>query len=91
MDNIIKRRLKLQQRKAKIITEEARLKIQERKARTHHLIEIGGLVAKVKLDDLPSNSLLGAFISLKEKLIQNPNIQDQWTKICIIFRPLLTS
>ncbi|MFP3034502.1 MAG: conjugal transfer protein TraD, partial [Candidatus Tisiphia sp.] len=33
MDNVIKRRLKLEQKKAQIITEEARLKIQERKAR----------------------------------------------------------
>ncbi len=81
MDNVIKRRLKLEQKKAQIITEEARLKIQERKARTRRLIEIGGLVVKAKLDDLPTNSLLGAFVSLKEKLIQIPNIQDQWTKI----------
>ncbi|WP_410526175.1 conjugal transfer protein TraD [Rickettsia endosymbiont of Seladonia tumulorum] len=44
-------------------------------------MEIGGLVVKAKLDDLPTNSLLGAFVSLKEKLIQNPNIQDHWTKI----------
>ncbi|KJV76484.1 conjugal transfer TraD family protein [Rickettsia hoogstraalii str. RCCE3] len=53
MDNVIKRRLKLEQKKAQIITEEARLKIQERKARTRRLIEIGGLVVKAKLDDLP--------------------------------------
>ncbi len=58
MDNVIKRRLKLEQKKTQIITEEARLKIQERKARTRRLIEIGGLVVKAKLDDLPTNSLL---------------------------------
>ncbi|MCC8406642.1 MAG: conjugal transfer protein TraD [Rickettsia endosymbiont of Sceptobius lativentris] len=83
MENVIKRRLKLEQKKAKIITEEARLRIQERKARTRHLIEIGGLVVKAKLDYLPTNSLLGAFVSLKEKLIQYPSIQDHWTKIGI--------
>ncbi|XVN43616.1 MAG: conjugal transfer protein TraD [Candidatus Rickettsia vulgarisii] len=81
MDNVIKRRLKLEQKKAQIITEEARLKIQERKARTRRLIEIGGLVVKAKLDDLPSNSLFGALISLKKELIQHPNVQDQWTQI----------
>ncbi len=81
MGNVIKQRLKLEQKKAKIITAEAKLKIQERKARTRHLIQIGGLVAKAKLDDLSTNSLLGALVSLKEELIQNPNIQDQWTQI----------
>ncbi|WP_341793891.1 conjugal transfer protein TraD [Rickettsia endosymbiont of Ceutorhynchus obstrictus] len=80
MDNVIKRRLKLQQKKAKIITEEARLKIQERKARTRRLIEMGGLVVKAKLDCLPPNSLLGALVFLKNELMQHPNIQDQWTK-----------
>ncbi|AFC70039.1 conjugal transfer protein TraA [Rickettsia amblyommatis str. GAT-30V] len=77
MENVIKRRLKLEQKKAKIITEEARLKIQARKARTRHLIEIGGLVVKAKLDDLPTNSLLGAFVSLKENLSANKKRQIQ--------------
>ncbi|WP_161634608.1 conjugal transfer protein TraD, partial [Rickettsia tamurae] len=45
-----------------------------------HLISMGGLVVKAKLDDLPTNSLLGAFVSLKKELIQHPSIQDQWTK-----------
>lgn len=81
MDNVIKRRLKLEQKKAKVVIEEAKLKIQERKIRTRHLIEMGGLVVKAKLDDLPTNSLLGAFVSLKEELIQHPSIQNQWTKI----------
>lgn len=80
-DKLYTEKLKLEQKKAKIITEEARLKIQERKARTRRLIEIGGLVVKAKFDDLPTNSLLGAFVSLKKELIQHPNVQDQWTKI----------
>lgn len=41
---LIKQRLKLQQKKDKIITEEAKLKIIERKVRTHCLIELGGLI-----------------------------------------------
>ncbi|MCC8461601.1 MAG: conjugal transfer protein TraD [Rickettsia endosymbiont of Ecitomorpha arachnoides] len=80
MDNVIKRRLKLEQKKAKIITEEARLKIQERKARTRHLISMGGLVVKAKLDCLPTNSLLGALLSLQHELTSHPNIQNQWTQ-----------
>ena len=61
--------------------EEAKLKIQERKTRTHHLIEMGGLVVKAKLDCLPTNSLLGALVSLQSELTENPSIQDQWTQI----------
>ena len=37
MNNIIKKKLRLEQKKAKIITMEAKLKIQK-KARTRHLI-----------------------------------------------------
>ncbi|ABV73468.1 Conjugal transfer protein TraD [Rickettsia canadensis str. McKiel] len=61
--------------------EEAKLKIQERKTRTRHLIEMGGLVVKVKLDCLPTSSLLGALVSLQSELTENPSIQDQWTQI----------
>ncbi|AFC69987.1 conjugal transfer TraD family protein [Rickettsia amblyommatis str. Darkwater] len=49
MDNVIKQRLKLQQQKAKMITEEAKLKIIERQVCTRRLIELGGLIAKAKL------------------------------------------
>ncbi|WP_250310713.1 MULTISPECIES: conjugal transfer protein TraD [Rickettsieae] len=81
MENVIKQRLKLQQKKAKIITEEAKIKIIERKMRTRRLIELGGLIAKAKLDDLPTNSLFGALVSLKNELTEFPHIKDQWTKI----------
>ncbi|WP_342259833.1 conjugal transfer protein TraD [Candidatus Tisiphia endosymbiont of Metellina segmentata] len=74
MENVIKQRLKLQQKKAKI-------KIIERKMRTRRLIELGGLIAKAKLDDLPTNSLFGALVSLKNELTEFPHIKDQWTKI----------
>ncbi|XVN40896.1 MAG: conjugal transfer protein TraD [Rickettsia endosymbiont of Argas persicus] len=81
MENVIKQRLKLQQKKTKIITEEAKIKIIERKMRTRRLIELGGLIAKAKLDDLPTNSLFGALVSLKNELTESPHIKDQWTKI----------
>ncbi|XVN40662.1 MAG: conjugal transfer protein TraD [Rickettsia endosymbiont of Argas persicus] len=81
MDNVIKQKLKLQQKKAKIITEEAKLKIIERKVRTRRLIELGGLIAKAKLDDLPTNSLFRVLVSLKNDLTESPHIKNQWTKI----------
>ncbi|WP_041404723.1 conjugal transfer protein TraD [Rickettsia massiliae] len=80
MDSIIKQRLKLEHKKARIITAEGKLKIQERKARTRRLIEIGGLVVKAKLDNLPNNALFGALISLSNELTQSPNVQTQWIK-----------
>ena len=60
---------------------EAKLKIQERKIPNRNLIQIGGLIVKAKLDDLPINTLFGALLSLKNELIQHPSNQDQWTKI----------
>lgn len=81
MENIIKQRLKLEQKKAKIVMEEAKMKIKARKARTRHLISMGGLVVKAKLDDLPTNTLFGALLCLKNELVKHPSNQDQWTQI----------
>nr|WP_231966950.1 conjugal transfer protein TraD [Orientia tsutsugamushi] len=58
----------LSNKKAKIIMDEVNLKIKDRKMRTQSFIEIGGLVANVKLDQLPTNTLFGAIVSLKETL-----------------------
>ena len=81
MNNIIKRRLRLEQKRAQVIMEEVKIKVQERKARTRRLIEMGGLVAKAKLDNLPTNSLFGALVSLQNELAEQSSIQDQWAKI----------
>jgi len=66
--NLLERRLKmLEQRKNRIKQMEASINIQFRKQRTRRLIELGGLVAKAKLDEWDSNALLGGLLSLKEK------------------------
>lgn len=68
--------------------EEINLKIKERKMRTRHLIEMGGLVAKAELDKLPTNSLLGGLIHLKEELTKHPGNEKHWSKIAKdIFNP----
>ncbi|EER22270.1 MULTISPECIES: conjugal transfer protein TraD [spotted fever group] len=72
---------RLQQKKARLIMEEINFKIKERKMRTRHLIEVGGLVAKAELDNLPTNSLFGALVSLKNELTKYPDIQDHWRQI----------
>lgn len=74
-------KIKLQQKKARLIMEEINFKIKERKMRTRHLIEMGGLVAKAELDNLPANSLFGALVTLKDELTKCPDIQNHWTKI----------
>ena len=76
--DIEKQKTKLEQKKARMILEEARLKIKERKMRTRVLIEKGGLVTKAGLDDLPTNALYGALLSLKKDLDDNEILLAAW-------------
>ncbi|WP_375318642.1 conjugal transfer protein TraD [Candidatus Tisiphia endosymbiont of Oplodontha viridula] len=39
------------------------------------------MIAKAKLDDLPTNSVFSALVSLKNALTESPHIKYQWTKI----------
>lgn len=66
--------------KNRLIAEETKLKLKEHKMRTRHLIELGGLIVKAELDHLPTNTLYGSLLSLKESLTKQPDIRDQWTK-----------
>ena len=60
------RRAALEQQKSKMAEKERKIVMDERKARTRHLIECGGLVAKAGLTDLPANALYGALLTLKD-------------------------
>ena len=81
MQNVNDQKVKLEQKKNRLIAEETRLKLKERKMRTRHLIEVGGLVTKAGLDHLPTNTLYGALLSIGESLETNVAIKEQWTKI----------
>ena len=75
---------KLEQEKAKIGLQEARLKLLERKARTRRLIELGGLLAKVKLDTQPNNVLYGMLLEAKDKIdtsVKDKSQLEKWAKI----------
>ena len=75
---------KLEQQKARIALQEARLKLQERKARTRRLIELGGLLAKVKLDTQPNNVLYGLLLEAKEKIdkdVKDKSQLEKWAQI----------
>ena len=56
---------KLGQKKVRLQKQEAMLKLKERRARVRHLIEVGGLAVKAGIDTLPSDELLGAFLSIQ--------------------------
>ena len=81
MQNIVEKKVRLDQKKNRLIAEETRLKLKERKMRTRHLIEIGGLVVKAELDHLPTNTLYGALLSLKNTLAENDAILKQWSSL----------
>ena len=81
MVDVQTQKTKLQQKKNRLAAEEVRLNIKERKMRTRHLIEVGGLVVKAELDHLPTNTLYGALLSLKNDLSKNESLQKKWTEL----------
>lgn len=75
--NLIEKRKKyITQRMNKLKEMEASLNVQERKRRTRKLIELGGLAEKAHLDTWDSNTLLGAFLYLKDA---DPVQRDAWS------------
>ena len=77
--NLIEKRKKyIEQRMNKLKEMEASLNVQERKRRTRRLIVLGGLVSKAQLQDWDSNTLFGAFLSVKEKETDQLQL-EAWT------------
>ena len=81
MQNVVDQKVRLEQKKNRLIAEETRLKLKERKMRTRHLIEVGGLITKAGLDYLSTNTLYGALLSIASSLETNQVIKDECTKI----------
>ena len=81
MQNVKEQKVRLEQKKNRLIAEETRLKLKERKMRTRHLIQVGGLVTKAGLDYLPTNTLYGALLSISSSLETNQTVKDEWTRI----------
>jgi len=81
MQNVVEQKVRLEQKKNRLVAEETRLKLKMRKMRTRHLIEVGGLVTAAGLDYLPTNTLYGALLSIAVSLEANSVIKDEWTKI----------
>ena len=71
MNELEKKKESLKLKKSRIEHQERLLKLKERKNRTRILIEIGGLASKAGIDHLNTNTLLGAFLDIKEKKLED--------------------
>ena len=69
-----------EQQKARLAEEAAKLKDAERRARTRRLIEAGGLIEKVGLLDLDSNTLYGALLTLRDG-VDDKALIDKWSAL----------
>ena len=79
MNELEKKKKALKLKKSRIEHQERLLKLKERKNRTRILIEVGGIAAKAGIDHLNTNTLLGAFLEIKEKEKEEEMIK-RWTK-----------
>jgi len=79
MNELEKKKEALKLKKSRIEQQERLIKLKERKNRTRVLIEIGGIASKAGIDHLNTNTLLGAFIEIKEKE-QEEGLLKRWTK-----------
>ena len=71
-----KRKKSIAQRINRLQSKDAALNVQLRKQRTRRLIELGGLVSKAELEDWNSNTLLGAFLFLKERESDSQQLEE---------------
>ncbi len=81
--NIVVQKTKLEQMKARLAAEEVRFRIRAQKQQTKNLIELGKLVVKSGFTNLPSETLYGALLSLKDSLGKENSdaLLKQWAKI----------
>ena len=79
MNDLDKKKEALKLKKSRIEHQERLLKLKERKNRTRLLIEVGGVASKAGIDHLNTNTLLGAFLEIKEKETDE-RVVKEWTK-----------
>ena len=77
--SLAERMTRLDQQKARLAEQGAKLRDDERKQRTRRWIEAGGLVEKAGLIDLEPNALFGALLSLAPHA-KNPAEVADWAK-----------
>ena len=79
IQNVDKQKIKLEQKKSRLIIEETRLRLRERKMRTRHLIELGGLIVKAGIDSLETDTLYGALLGVAKNLEADASLKTGWT------------
>jgi hypothetical protein len=79
MNDLDKKKEALKLKKSRIEHQERLLKLKERKNRTRLLIEVGGIASKAAIDHLNTNTLLGAFLEIKEKG-KDEGVIKEWTR-----------
>lgn len=67
-------------RKARAEQEAARLKLMQRKERTRHLIEVGGLLVKAGIDQLPPAALYDRFLRIAAEAKDDPKAVAAWER-----------
>ena len=79
MNDLDNKKEALQLKKSLLAHHDRLLKLKERKNRTRLLIEVGGVASKAGIDHLNTNTLLGAFLEIKEKETDE-RVVKEWTK-----------
>jgi|GEM_PF-1316311 len=67
-------------RKARAEQEAARLKLMQRKERTRHLIEVGGLLVKAGIDQLPPAALYDRFLRIAAEAKDDSKAVAAWER-----------
>lgn len=78
LTSLAERQARLEQQRARLLREEAKIREDARKARTRGLIETGGLVTKAGLGALDANVLYGALLEVASK-VGDPEQVARWT------------
>lgn len=76
-ENILDKKIALAQKMNRLKEQDAKLKEQERKSRNRKVFELGGLVLKAKLENLPSNQIYGAFLEIADQA-KDETILKRW-------------
>lgn len=70
------RRIKFEEEKLnRLKLLQSKQQFQERRQDTRKKIELGGLVIKAKIDHLPKDVLLGAFVHISEQIELDPKLE----------------
>lgn len=77
--SLAERMNRLEQQRAKLAEQEARLKADERKQRTRRLVEAGTLIERAGLIDLEEAALYGGLLSLAESVRDKAKLAE-WSK-----------